>query len=88
MAVSVSDKGIGMNSEDLGKLFRTDVHPTSIGTGKEKGTGLGLILCKEFAEQHGGRIKVRSEPNKGSLFTFTLPRSGSERVLPHLAHST
>ncbi|MHC9543086.1 MAG: response regulator [Vulcanimicrobiota bacterium] len=75
LAVSVADTGIGMTAQDLHQLFRIDVHPTRIGTGKEKGTGLGLILCKEFAEMNGGSIKAGSELNKGSTFTFTLPVS-------------
>jgi two-component system, sensor histidine kinase and response regulator len=76
LAVSVSDTGIGLTVADLGKLFRIDVPHTSIGTGKEKGTGLGLILCREFAERHGGTIRAKSESKKGSVFTFTLPKSG------------
>ena len=78
LAVSVTDTGIGMTAEDLRSLFRIDVHPTRIGTGKEKGTGLGLILCKEFVERHGGTITARSEPKKGSTFIFTLPSSDNE----------
>ena len=77
LAVSVKDTGIGMTAQDLQKLFRIDVHPSKIGTGKEKGTGLGLILCKEFVERHGGTIMASSRPKEGSTFTFTLPRSAS-----------
>ncbi|MDQ7826729.1 MAG: hybrid sensor histidine kinase/response regulator [Candidatus Eremiobacteraeota bacterium] len=73
LALSVTDTGIGMTVADLGKLFRIDVHQSTIGTGREKGTGLGLILCKEFVEKHGGTIEVQSEPGRGSIFTFTLP---------------
>ncbi len=75
VSVSVADTGIGMTAQDLLLLFRIDVHHTKIGTGKDKGTGLGLILCKEFVEKHGGTIKARSELTKGSSFTFTLPCS-------------
>jgi PAS domain S-box-containing protein len=71
--VSVEDQGIGLSNEDIGKLFRIDVKTKSIGTSKEKGTGLGLILCKEFVERNGGQIWVESQPNKGSTFKFTLP---------------
>ena len=71
--ISVEDTGIGMAEKDKNKLFRLDVHHTTIGTGKEKGTGLGLILCKEFVEKNGGKIWVESEPEKGSTFHFTLP---------------
>jgi signal transduction histidine kinase len=70
--VSVRDNGVGMPEEDIEKLFRIDVHHSTVGTGKEKGTGLGLILCKEFVEKHGGDITVESKPGEGSLFRFTL----------------
>ncbi|MQY78443.1 MAG: HAMP domain-containing protein [Bacteroidetes bacterium] len=75
LEVSVIDSGIGLNKEDLGKLFRIDVQNKSIGTSKEKGTGLGLILSKEYIEKNGGEIWVESELGKGSKFTFTLPVS-------------
>jgi two-component system, sensor histidine kinase and response regulator len=71
--ISIADTGIGIASSDIEKLFRIDVSHTTIGTGLEKGTGLGLIICKEFLERHGGRIGAASEPTKGSTFTFTLP---------------
>jgi signal transduction histidine kinase len=70
--VSVSDNGIGINEEDQAKLFRTDYHLTKPGTFKEEGTGLGLILCKEFVEKNGGKIWVESKPNQGTEFKFTL----------------
>jgi len=71
--VAIKDTGIGISDEDKQKLFRIDVHHTTIGTSQEKGTGLGLILCKEFVEKHGGRIWVESEIGKGSTFKFTIP---------------
>lgn len=71
--VNVDDNGMGIKQEDLSKLFRIDVHHTSIGTSREKGTGLGLILCREFIEKNGGRIWAESEINQGSSFKFTLP---------------
>ncbi len=70
--VSVSDSGIGMSEEDLPKLFRIGTKYKCLGTAHEQGTGLGLILCKEFIEKHGGRIWVESEVDKGTTFTFTL----------------
>jgi signal transduction histidine kinase len=73
VAVSVSDKGIGIAPENTGKLFDIGSGYTKRGTDNEKGTGLGLILCSEFIEQQGGTIKVESEEGKGSTFTFTLP---------------
>jgi len=72
--VSVVDSGIGMSQEDVKKLFRIDVKNSEIGKSKEKGTGLGLILCKEFVERHGGIIWVESELEHGSKFNFTLPK--------------
>ncbi|MFC2130104.1 tetratricopeptide repeat protein [Bacteroidota bacterium] len=72
--VSVVDNGIGISHEDINKLFRIDIHHTTIGTSKEKGTGLGLILCKEFIEINGGKIEVESEIGKGSKFIFTIPK--------------
>jgi signal transduction histidine kinase len=71
--VFVSDTGVGIKKEDLEKLFRTDVHITKPGTGNEKGTGLGLILCKEFVEKNKGSISVESKENEGTRFTFSLP---------------
>ncbi|MBI2419263.1 MAG: PAS domain S-box protein [Ignavibacteriales bacterium] len=74
VAVSITDNGVGMNQETMDKLFRIDVHHSTEGTGHEKGTGLGLILCKEFAESNGGKISVSSIEGQGSTFTFTLPQ--------------
>ncbi len=71
--ISVNDTGIGMKQEDIDKLFRIDVHHTSVGTDKEKGTGLGLILSKEFVEKNNGKIWVESQFGKGATFKFTLP---------------
>jgi signal transduction histidine kinase len=70
---AVSDTGIGMSEETMNKLFKISEKITSLGTESETGTGLGLLLCKEFVEKHGGKIKVESEPGKGSCFKFTLP---------------
>ncbi|HUX58988.1 MAG TPA: ATP-binding protein [Bacteroidales bacterium] len=71
--ISVSDNGIGMTKESMLKLFRIDVTLTTRGTENEKGTGLGLLLCKEFVEKHGGKIWVETDPGKGSTFKFNLP---------------
>lgn len=70
---SVIDNGIGIPPENINKLFRIDVNVTTLGTTAEKGTGLGLILCKEFTEKNGGKIHVESELGKGSTFIFTFP---------------
>ena len=71
--VNISDTGIGMEKEVMDKLFRLDVHHTSLGTANEKGTGLGLILCKEMVEKNGGHISVTSIIGEGTTFSFTLP---------------
>ena len=71
--VCVSDTGVGMSPEDQQKLFRIDVKHSDVGTAGEKGTGLGLILCKELVEQNGGAIRVESEPGAGARFLFTIP---------------
>lgn len=73
MRVSISDTGVGMSEKDLNNLFRIDILHTTVGTNKEKGTGLGLILCKELIEKQGGRIWVESQKGEGSKFIFTLP---------------
>ena len=73
--LAVADNGVGISPENLNKLFRIDVNLTTTGTSQEKGTGLGLILCKEFVEKHGGTIGVKSELNRGTEFSFTLPKN-------------
>jgi len=71
--IEVSDNGTGMDQETIDNLFRLDTTNTKPGTSGETGTGLGLILCKEFIEKHNGEIWVKSELGKGSKFIFTLP---------------
>jgi PAS domain S-box-containing protein len=71
--ISVSDNGIGIPPDDLIKLFNISEVLTTKGTAGEAGTGLGLLLCKEFVEKHGGIIWVESEAGKGCDFKFTLP---------------
>jgi PAS domain S-box-containing protein len=73
MEICVSDCGVGMDQKTINSLFRLDVTQSTPGTKKETGTGLGLILCKEFIEKHMGTIHVESEIGKGSKFIFTLP---------------
>ena len=73
--VYVKDSGIGMDAETVEKLFKLDQTFSTVGTANEQGTGLGLILCKEFIEKNNGSIHVDSEPGKGSTFRFTLPLS-------------
>jgi len=69
----VTDTGIGITKENITKLFDISQTHTTDGTNEEKGTGLGLLLCKEFVEKHGGIIYVESEAGKGSAFSFSLP---------------
>ena len=71
--IEVSDTGIGISDDNLSKLFKVGSTITSPGTMDERGTGLGLLLCKEFVELNNGKIGVESELNKGSTFWFTLP---------------
>ncbi|MCE1189000.1 MAG: tetratricopeptide repeat-containing sensor histidine kinase [Ignavibacteria bacterium] len=71
--VSVTDFGKGMNTEILDKLMKIDTKVTTIGTKGEKGTGLGLKICKEFAALHNGKIEIVTSPDKGSKFTFSFP---------------
>ncbi len=71
---AISDNGIGIKEDDLMKLFSVDSDFSLVGTSNEKGTGLGLGLCKEFVELHTGHIWVESEWDKGSTFIFVLPQ--------------
>jgi signal transduction histidine kinase len=71
--ISVMDTGVGMESDDMDKLFRLDTNHSTPGTEKEQGTGLGLIICKEMVEQNGGQIWMESEAGKGTNVQFTLP---------------
>lgn len=71
--ISVTDHGVGIPNEYISKLFRIDESYSTIGTQQEKGTGLGLVLCKELIERHGGHIGCESEPGIGSRFYFSLP---------------
>ncbi|MBL7840103.1 MAG: tetratricopeptide repeat-containing sensor histidine kinase [Cyclobacteriaceae bacterium] len=73
--VSIADTGVGMSKEVIDKIFRIDAKHSTKGTADEKGTGLGLVLCKDFVEKNNGSIGVHSEEGKGSTFYFTLPSS-------------
>ncbi len=71
--ISIKDSGVGISPEIQTKLFKITENVSTKGTEKEAGTGLGLILCKEFVEKHNGKIWVESEVGKGSNFKFTIP---------------
>jgi len=73
ITISVSDNGIGIDSNSIHKLFNMSEVYTTNGTAEEKGFGFGLLLCKEFVEQHNGKIWVESEIGKGSNFRFSIP---------------
>lgn len=75
LEIIVRDTGVGISEDDCMKIFKIDQKHTTLGTNKEKGTGLGLLLCKEFTEKHGGEIWVDSTVGIGSEFTFTIPIS-------------
>jgi len=71
--LTVSDNGVGIPADSIASIFSLDANISTTGTANEKGSGLGLVLCKEFVEKHGGKIRVESETDKGSKFIFTLP---------------
>lgn len=73
--ISVTDNGVGVDSSKLAQLFEFAANRSTNGTAGEKGTGLGLLLCKEFVEKHGGCIRADSGPGKGTSIHFTLPRA-------------
>lgn len=72
--ITVEDFGVGIPAEDIKKLFQPDLYFSTKGTNEEHGTGLGLNLCKEFVELHGGKISVDSKPNKGTKFLIVLKK--------------
>lgn len=84
LEVQVADNGVGMPPEVIEKLFRLDSKHSTRGTANEKGTGLGLILCRDFIEKNGGQLRVQSAPGKGSVFTCSFPDTvcvGAEAAL-------
>ena len=80
VTIWVKDTGLGMTDEQINRLFENKTHFTTRGTAGEKGTGLGLLLCKDFVEQNGGKIWVTSELDKGSTFYFTLPKFSNKSL--------
>lgn len=73
LAVSVKDRGVGMSKKLQQHIFKSEYHNTTRGTSNEKGTGLGLKLCKEYLEKQAGNIRLESKKGKGSVVTFTMP---------------
>jgi PAS domain S-box-containing protein len=71
--ISIRDTGIGMDKEMIDNLFRLDINTSRKGTEDEPSTGLGLIICKDFIEKHGGKLRVDSKEGKGSVFSFRIP---------------
>jgi signal transduction histidine kinase len=79
--ISIRDSGIGMNKDMLDKLFHIDEYTSREGTDGEPSTGLGLLLCKDFIEKHGGKIWAESEEGKGSVFHFNLPDHSNQEFV-------
>ncbi len=73
--IIIADTGVGMDERDLSKLFKIDQHFSTKGTKDESGTGLGLLLCKELVEKHGGTIWAESQLGMGTKFHFTIPKA-------------
>jgi signal transduction histidine kinase len=80
LEITIKDNGIGMTDEEKAKLFRIDIDTSSIGNSSEKGSGLGLILCKEFVEKNGGFIRVESQKDQGSAFIFTVATADLKKI--------
>lgn len=75
LEISVTDTGVGIPKDKINDLFRIEKSTSTKGTENETGTGLGLMLCKEFVEKHGGEIWAESQIGKGSIFNFTIPKT-------------
>ena len=73
--INIVDSGVGIKKENIDKLFKIDSNISTSGTANEKGTGLGLIICKEFIEKNNGEISFESTEGKGSTFRFSIPLS-------------
>lgn len=80
--IAVTDTGVGMTPEQVHQLFRAQLPASTQGTGGERGTGLGLLLCQQFVQKNGGTLHVESEPNKGTTFRVTIPPSPPDSGIP------
>ena len=78
LKISVTDNGLGMSPDDMQKLFDENIQYSVAGTNREQGTGIGLLLCKEFIEKHGGKLKANSRLGEGTTIYFTL---GNKRLI-------
>jgi signal transduction histidine kinase len=81
VTILVSDTGVGIIPDKLTKLFDNSQRQSTMGTAEETGSGLGLIICKEFVARHGGKIWAESEYGRGSVFNFTIPKIIKQPVL-------
>lgn len=79
--ISVADNGIGMSEDIKNNLFKNPANTSRTGTAGETSTGLGLVICKEYVEKHGGKIWVESKENKGTTFYFTIPRKDEKNIV-------
>ena len=77
VAICIADNGVGMNSDQINRLFQLKTHFTTPGTQKEKGTGLGLLICAEYAAANSWEIKVESQIGKGTIFTIILAKTNT-----------
>jgi signal transduction histidine kinase len=73
--IKIKDTGVGMDEKQISKLFKLDETHSTVGTSGERGTGLGLLLCKELIEKQGGKMWIESLVNSGTTFYFTLPKT-------------
>jgi two-component system sensor histidine kinase/response regulator len=73
VGITVKDNGIGMQEDVIAKIFKDNVHHTSLGTNKEQGSGLGLLMVKDFVNRNKGQLEVKSEPEEGTEITVFLP---------------
>ncbi|MFA3782029.1 ATP-binding protein [Melioribacteraceae bacterium 4301-Me] len=79
--IEIKDNGIGMDETSLSSLFQNNSNRSSSGTKNEQGTGLGLIICKEFIEKNNGKLNIQSKVGEGSTFSFTLPKNNNQQIL-------
>jgi signal transduction histidine kinase len=78
--IEIIDFGVGLTETKIKKLLEKNTAITQRGTEKEKGTGLGLLICKEFIEKNGGHLQIKSEPGKGSIFSFSIPQHQIKKI--------